>query len=89
MQEIYNGMPAKDLGSTGWRRPWSGTNGDSCLEVMVLADGRIALRKSTDPNGPALIYSPHEIKTFIHAAKHGHADFLLAPPSDTSPSPSL
>ncbi len=44
---------------------------------MKLADGRVALRQSTDPEGPALIYTPHEIETFIRGAKHGEADFLL------------
>ncbi|GAA2060840.1 MULTISPECIES: DUF397 domain-containing protein [Streptomyces] len=74
---IYNGMPAKELGSAGWRKPWSGTNGGNCVEAMKLADGRVALRQSTDPEGPALIYTPHEIETFIRGAKHGEADFLL------------
>ncbi|WP_052849977.1 DUF397 domain-containing protein [Streptomyces avicenniae] len=75
---IYNGMPAGELGSDGWRKPWSGTNGGNCVEVMKLADGRVALRQSTDPEGPALIYTPHEIETFIRGTKRGEADFLLA-----------
>ncbi|BFO20594.1 hypothetical protein SHKM778_69820 [Streptomyces sp. KM77-8] len=24
---IYNGMPARELGSEGWHKPWSGGNG--------------------------------------------------------------
>ncbi|MDT0305842.1 DUF397 domain-containing protein [Streptomyces sp. DSM 44917] len=75
---IYNGMPARDLGTEGWRKPWSGTNGGSCVEALKLADGRVALRQSTDPDGPALIYTLHEIETFIRGAKRGDADFLLA-----------
>jgi Domain of unknown function (DUF397) len=75
---IYNGMPARDLGSEGWHKPWSGTNGGNCIEAMKLADGRVALRQSTDPDGPALIYTPHEIASFIQGAKRGEADFLLA-----------
>ncbi|MEV1008741.1 DUF397 domain-containing protein [Streptomyces sp. NPDC049881] len=75
---IYNGMPARELGADGWHKPWSGTNGGNCVEAMKLADGRVALRQSTDPDGPALIYTPHEIETFIRGAKRGEADFLLA-----------
>ena len=77
MDRIYNGMPAAQLGSNGSRKPWSGGNGGSCVEAMRLRDGRVALRQSNDPDGPALIYSPHEIEGFIRAAKSGEADFLL------------
>jgi Domain of unknown function (DUF397) len=80
-EHIYNGMPARDLGSEGWHKPWSGGNGGSCVEAMKLNDGRVAIRQSTDPDGPALIYTLHEIQTFIQGAKAGHADFLLASPS--------
>ncbi|MGP3986133.1 DUF397 domain-containing protein [Streptomyces sp. 3N207] len=75
---IYNGMPAKHLGNEGWQKPWSGTNGGSCVEAMKLGDGRVALRQSTDPEGPALIYTTHEFETFLKGAKQGVADFLLA-----------
>ncbi|MFG2306406.1 DUF397 domain-containing protein [Actinacidiphila glaucinigra] len=75
---IYNGMRALDLGSEGWHKPWSGGNGGSCVEAMKLADGRVALRQSTDPDGPALIYTDDEIRMFIEGAKDGKADFLLS-----------
>ncbi|MEU9793694.1 DUF397 domain-containing protein [Streptomyces sparsogenes] len=77
VDHIYNGMPAKHLGAEGWRKPWSGPNGGACVEVMKLSDGRVALRQSTDPDGPALIYTPLEIEKFIQGAKAGAADFLL------------
>jgi Domain of unknown function (DUF397) len=74
---LYNGMPAESLGPEGWLRPWSGGNGGSCVEAMKLPDGRIALRQSTDPQGPALLYTSAEMAAFIHGAKTGEADFLL------------
>ncbi|MGP4112649.1 DUF397 domain-containing protein [Streptomyces sp. 4N509B] len=77
MDRIYNGMPAAQLGTTGWRKPWSGGNGGSCVEALRLGDGRVALRQSNDPDGPALICSPREIERFILAVKAGEADFLL------------
>ncbi len=80
-ERIYNGMPARELGTEGWHKPWSGGNGGSCVEAMKLRDGRVALRQSTDPDGPALIYTQHEIQSFIQGAKTGQADFLLASPA--------
>ena len=74
---LYNGMPSESLGSEGWRKPWSGGNGASCVEAMKLPDGRIALRQSTDPQGPALLYTTDEMAAFIQGAKTGEADFLL------------
>ncbi|GGP57898.1 DUF397 domain-containing protein [Streptomyces melanogenes] len=77
MDHIYNGMPARELGTEGWHKPWSGGNGGNCVEAMKLADGRVAVRQSADPEGPALIYSSNEIAAFILGAKSGQADFLL------------
>jgi Domain of unknown function (DUF397) len=78
MPLIRNGMLAADLGSDGWARPWSGPNGGSCLEAKKLPGGRVALRQSTDPAGPALILEPEEIRAFIDGARDGLADFLLS-----------
>jgi hypothetical protein len=71
-----NGMPAASLGPEGWRKPWS-DNGGSCLEAKKLPGGRVALRQSTDPDGPALILEPDEIRAFVEGAKAGLADDLL------------
>jgi hypothetical protein len=75
--EIRNGMPAAGLGDLGWVRPWSGSNGGDCLEAKKLPGGRVALRQSTDPEGPALILEPNEIRAFVNGAKAGLADDLL------------
>jgi hypothetical protein len=66
-----------DLGTGEWVKPWSGTNGGNCVEAKKLPDGRVAVRQSTEPDGPALIYTPGEISAFIVGAKSGEADFLL------------
>jgi len=77
MEQIRNGMPAAKLGADGWAKPWSSPNGGSCLEAKKLPGGRVALRQSTDPDGPALILEPGEIQAFIEGAKTGQADYLL------------
>ncbi len=74
---VYNGMPAEALKGATWRKPWSGSNGGACVEAAKLPGGRVAVRQSTDPNGPALIFEPAEIEAFLAGAKEGLADFLL------------
>lgn len=73
---VYNGMPAAELGDQGWECPWSGTSGGQCVEMKRLADGRVAVRQSTDPAGPALIYTPEEIGAFVTGVKRGLADHM-------------
>jgi hypothetical protein len=74
---VRSGIPARNLGTEGWHKPWSGPNGGACVEAKKLNDGRVALRQSTDPDGPALICSNHDITQFILGAKSGAADFLM------------
>ena len=74
---IRNGMPARQLGARGWTKPWSDDAGGACVEVKRLADGRVAVRHSTDPEGPALVFTPHEMTSFLTGVKEGDADFLL------------
>ena len=77
-EHVYNGMPATRLGEKGWECPWSGPNGGQCLEAKQLPDGRVALRQSTDPAGPALIYTTEEFTAFVTGVKTGLADHLTA-----------
>jgi hypothetical protein len=82
---IQNGMPASALGPDGWAKPWSGPNGGDCLEAKKLPGGRVALRQSTDPDGPALILESNEIQAFVNGAKDGLADDPLPPPPPPLP----
>ncbi len=75
MNHIHNGMRAADLGHDGWRKPWSDQG--SCLEAKKLSGGRVALRQSSDPDSPALILQPDEIRAFVNGAKTGLGDDLL------------
>ena len=62
--EARNGMPASHLGTDGWVKPWSSPNGGDCLEAKKLPGGRVALRQSTDPDGPALVFTETELDVF-------------------------
>lgn len=69
---------ATDLGETGWRKDWSGTGGENCLEVKPLPEqGTVAVRQSTDPHGAAILFRREAIAEFVAATKAGQADFLL------------
>ncbi|MBV7696475.1 DUF397 domain-containing protein [Streptomyces sp. TRM70350] len=70
-------MPAPELGARGWTKPWSDDAGGACVEVLKLDDGRVAVRQSTDPEGPALVFTPLEVSSFLTGVKAGEADFLL------------
>lgn len=74
---IRNCMPSHALGTRGWAKPWSDDAGGACVEVKKLADGRVAVRQSTDPDGPALVFTSHEMTSFLTGVKAGDADFLL------------
>ena len=91
---VYNGMPAGELPDVRWRCvgvaagwfPPTGepgrfppTGGQSAgVEMAKLPDGQIAVRNSTDPDGPALIYTRAEIEALIGGAQDGDFDALLA-----------
>ena len=76
MNRIHNAVRA--LGSEGWHKPWSGSNGGSCVEVRKLPDGRFAVRQSTDPEGPALIFTQIELDVFAQGWESGQADLLVS-----------
>ncbi|MFD9902939.1 DUF397 domain-containing protein [Streptomyces sp. NPDC059063] len=73
---LDNGTPSRDLGAQGWLKPWSDDAGGACVEAKRLPDGSVALRQSTDPDGPALVFPRSEIARFLAGVKAGDADFL-------------
>lgn len=78
MSGIQNGVPAQALNDVAWRKSrYSGAVGN-CVEVASLVDGGIAVRNSRFPDGPALVYTRAEIAAFVHGAKDGEFDDLIA-----------
>ena len=70
-----NGIPAREL--TGVR--WQPTTPDGTgVELARLADGGVAVRNASDPDGPALIYTKAEIEALIGGAADGDFNDLLA-----------
>jgi hypothetical protein len=73
-----NGMPASDLHGARWRKSRRSSATGNCVEVAGLPGGRVAIRNSRDPEGPALLFTSAEIRAFLNGVKGGALDDLLA-----------
>ncbi|MBL1120917.1 DUF397 domain-containing protein [Streptomyces sp. 110] len=65
---------ARDLVNADWFKSSYSSNGTNCVEVANLstsAYGRIAIRDSKDPGGPALLVPPDGWASFITAVTDG------------------
>jgi hypothetical protein len=51
----------------------SGPTGGNCVEVALLAGGRVAVRNSRDPAGPVLVFPAAEWATFVARAGDGES----------------
>jgi hypothetical protein len=62
----------------------SGPTGGNCVEIACLGDGRVAVRNSRHPAGPALLFRREQWAAFVAAAA-----WRRAPAESGNPSPSL
>ncbi|OUC99193.1 DUF397 domain-containing protein [Streptosporangium minutum] len=61
-----------DLSAAVWRKSSrSGDNGGQCVEVADNLPGVVAVRDSKDPDGPKLLFTPAEWRSFIGGVKDG------------------
>jgi Domain of unknown function (DUF397) len=77
MNQLYNGMPAALMGGIIWRKSHFSNPSGNCVELAELPDGRVAMRNSRDPEGPALIYTRCEADAFVRGVKSGEFDDLI------------
>jgi hypothetical protein len=64
-----------DLHVGAWRKARRSIANGECVEVAPVADaGNVAVRDSTDPDGPILQYSVVSWRTFLTTAKSGTFD---------------
>ncbi|MFN2494762.1 MAG: DUF397 domain-containing protein [Pseudonocardiaceae bacterium] len=77
MQRISNGVTASGLQGVFWRKSHYSNPSGNCVELAELADGRVAVRNSRHPSGPALIYTRAEMMAFLRGAQSGDFDDLL------------
>jgi hypothetical protein len=65
---------ASELRNVRWRKSsFSGPTGGNCVETAALAEGRIAVRNSRFPAGPALVFTGSAWEAFI--GRCGPADW--------------
>jgi len=53
----------------------SSYSGTSCVQVALLAEGKVAVANSKDEHKPPHIYTPDEWKAFICGVKDGEFDY--------------
>ena len=75
---IYNGMPATVLHGATWHKSARSGPQGNCVEFAEIEPGgRVAVRNSRDPQGPALVYTRAEIRALIDGARDGDFDHLI------------
>ncbi|SFP75839.1 protein of unknown function [Amycolatopsis arida] len=78
MEQVHNGVSAELLTDAAWRKSRHSGAVGNCVEVAPLGDGRVAVRNSRFPTGPALIYTREEMAAFLAGAKDGEFDDVLS-----------
>lgn len=63
-------MSPLGLSEARWRKSSRSSNGN-CLEVALLADGRVGVRDSKDRSGRVLVVTPAQWRAFVASVKHG------------------
>lgn len=71
-------MNGTDLPDRMWHKSSYSDGQSNCIEIAGLDGGRVALRDSKNPSGPALVFSADAWRTFVSGVNA--ADF---PPSAT------
>lgn len=65
----------------GWRISSAcDANGGSCVEAGPVLDGsdRVAVRQSSNPDGPAVLYTKEEWEAFLTGVRRGEFDFFVS-----------
>ncbi|HEY7276338.1 MAG TPA: DUF397 domain-containing protein [Trebonia sp.] len=65
------GAAVDGVGSSDWRKSTRSIGNGQCVEAAKMADGRLAMRDSTDKAGPVILQSPGEWLNFLRAIKVG------------------
>ncbi|MDP4511956.1 MULTISPECIES: DUF397 domain-containing protein [unclassified Nonomuraea] len=69
-------MTEEELATAAWRKAKaSGGTGGDCVEVAPLGGGRVGVRHSRHPEGPALIFTKSEWDAFKDGMSKGEFDF--------------
>ncbi len=65
-------MTLTDLASAfGWRKTTYSSGDGSCVEIAQTPAGNVAVRDTTDRNGPALAIGPGAWRSFVADIRNG------------------
>jgi Domain of unknown function (DUF397) len=64
-------MSTDELAGAVWAKSSRSGNNGNCVEVAFLGEGRVALRDSKDPGGPALRFTRGEWAAFVDGVADG------------------
>jgi hypothetical protein len=79
MHQPANGTLVTELPPLRWQKSRRSNPSGNCVELASLpGDAGIAVRNSRFPEGPALVYTMEEIAAFVHGARDGDFDNLIA-----------
>jgi hypothetical protein len=69
----YGGTLPLGLPGAAWRKSSYSNPSGNCVETARLPSGRVAVRDSTRPNGPVLVFTDAGWAAFLHAVAAGRA----------------
>lgn len=63
-----------DLSGVLWFKSSRSAGGNDCVEVAHLGGGKVGVRDSKNPTGPALVFTPSEWDAFTAGVNAGEFD---------------
>lgn len=74
-----------DLSSARWFKSSRSSASKDCVEVAFLDQGRVGVRDSKNPTGPALIFTPAEWDAFTAEITAGESESRPRQPHRSAP----
>ncbi len=67
----YGGMPPSQSSVAAWRKSSYSNPSGNCVEMARLPSGRVAVRDSARPGGPALVFTRAQWAAFLRGFSEG------------------